>query len=128
MSFDVYLQGFRDGHESAGGGERMRHVLEPFVSQAESDGEFFAVEYGDGSADVYLSADHMMANHIVGEDPWQLLVEGAAAAGWVILPVGCPTCITDEAHRVHLPDGLPQEAVLVTTGAALVSVIRTSGL
>jgi len=126
MSFDVHFQGFRDGEASAGGGELVRRALEPFMRRSESADGFLAVEYGDGSADVYLSADRMMANHVVGDDPWQLLVASAATAGWVILPAGCPTCITDEAQRAHLPDGIDEEVVLVTDGTSLVSVFRAS--
>lgn len=58
----------------------------------------------------------MMANHIAGEQPWDLLVEGARAAGWVVMPVGCPVLITCESDRAHLPDSLGVEAVLVLTG------------
>src|ERR687894_1987712 len=127
MSWDVYFQGFRDGDASVGGGDVMRRILEPFVIHSEPDQAFLEVQYGDGTADVHLSTNHMTANHIEGHDPWQLLVEGATAAGWVILPVGCPTCITDEAQRAHLPDFLGDEAVLVTSGDMVVSVIESSG-
>jgi hypothetical protein len=92
----------------------------------EPEHHFALVEYGDGSADVYLDGDSMMANRISGEQPWELLVEGARAADWVILPVGCPTCITDEAQRVHLPKGLDEDVVLVSTGDELLQVIRSS--
>lgn len=67
-----------------------------------------------------------MANHISRERPWELLVRGAQAAGWVILPVGCPTCITDEAQRDHLPEGLDADVVMVKTGEDLLRVIRSS--
>ena len=127
MSFDVYFQGFGGGDAAAGGGDIMRSVLEPFAVRSESDGDFLLVKRGDGWADVYLSADSAMANHVSGTEPWQLLVEGATAAGWVILPVGCPTCITDEAQRAHLPDGLDDEVVLVVSGDDLLAVIQGVG-
>lgn len=104
----------------------MRRVLAPHTIHAAPDRTFVAVEYGDGSADVYLSDHHMMVTRVSGEDPWQLLVEGAVAAGWGILPLGCPTCITDEAQRPHLPEGLGDGAVSVSSGAELVAVIRGS--
>jgi hypothetical protein len=84
------------------------------------------IEHGDGTADVYLDDDGMMANHIAGDGPWDLLVEGARAAGWVILPVGCATGITDEAQRSHLPAGLDEDVVLVATGADLLRAIQSS--
>jgi hypothetical protein len=126
MSFDVYFQRFRDGDAGSGGGDRMRQVLEPFIVRQESDGGLAQVEYGDGSADVYLDDDGMMANHISGEQPWELLVRGARAAGWVIVPVGCPTCLTDEAQRAHLPPELSDAVVLVGTGEELRRVILAS--
>jgi hypothetical protein len=125
VSFDVYFQRFRDGDAEPGGGERMRQVLGPFIARKEPEHSFLLVEYGDGSADVYLDADGMMANHITGQKPWELLVEGARAAEWVIMPVGCPTCLTDEAQRAHLPEGLNDDVALVATGEELLQVIRS---
>jgi hypothetical protein len=125
VSFDVYFQRFRDGDAEPGGGEPMRQVLDPFIVREEPEHSFLLVEYGDGSADLYLDGDHMMANHITGKKPWELLVEGAQAAGWVIMPVGCPTCLTDESQRIHLPEGLNKDVALVATGEELLQVIRS---
>jgi hypothetical protein len=125
MSFDVFFQRFLDGEADTGGGERMRQVLEPFIVREEPEHQFALVEYGDGSADVYLDDDGMTATHVSGERPWDLLVQGAQAAGWVILPVGCPTCITDDRQRTHLPHGL-DDVTLVDSGEALLRVIRSS--
>lgn len=126
MSFDVYFQRFQDGDAGEGGGEEMRQVLAAHIVRERPDHNFALIEFGDGSADVYLSASEMMASHVSGDDPWDLLVTGAREAQWVILPVGCPTCITDEAQRAHLPEGLAEEVVLVTTGAELLAVIRSA--
>jgi hypothetical protein len=116
VSFDVYFQRFVHGH-----------VLQPFIVREEPEHHFALVKVGDGTADVYLDGDDMMANRISGERPWDLLVvEGARAAGWVILPVGCPTCITDEAQREHLPEGLDEDVALVATGEELLRVIHFS--
>ncbi|MCW2856161.1 MAG: hypothetical protein JWR52_1776 [Marmoricola sp.] len=126
MSFDVFFQGFVGGEPIAGGGERMREVLAPYIVREEPEHNFALIEFGDGSADVYLDDNDMMANHIVGEMPWDLLVEGARAARWVILPIGFATCITDEAHRADLPEGLAEDVALVATGPDLLRVIRAS--
>jgi hypothetical protein len=67
----------------------------------------------------------MMANHFTGQKPWDLLVEGARSAEWAIMPVGCPTCLTDQAQRIHLPEGLKEDVALVATGEELVRVIRS---
>jgi hypothetical protein len=124
VSFDVYFQRFHGGSAVPGGGEAMRRVLEPYVTRADPARSFTFVEYGDGSADVYLGEDDMMVNHVVGEQPWQLLVEGARAAGWVIMPADGPTCITDDAQRPHLPEDVADRVVLVASGAELLRAIR----
>ena len=111
---------------SLGGGDEMRRILEPFIVREEPEHNFALVEYESGSADVYLNDDDMVANHISGEQPWQLLVDGARAADWVIMPVGCSTCITDESQRAHLPEGLDKDVALVSTGDELLRVIRSS--
>lgn len=104
----------------------MRSVLGPHIAREEPETSFAHVVFGDGTADVYLSGDSMLANHVAGEQPWDLLVEGAKAAGWAIMPVGCPVLITDESDRVHLPDGLAEDAVRVLTGADILRLISES--
>jgi hypothetical protein len=126
MSFDVHFQRFRAGEACPGGGDAMRRVLAPFTQAEEPEHEFLRVEYGDGGADLFLDDDGMMANHVDGLRTWDLLVEGARAAGWVIFPTGCPTCITDEKQRSHLPEGLDEQVVLVRTGADLLGAIKSS--
>ena len=126
MSFDVFFQRFKNGDADEGGGEAMRRVLAPHIVREGPEHDFALIEFGNGSADVYLGASDMMANHVSGDSPWDLLVDGAMAAQWVILPVGCPTCITDEAQRAHLPAGLDEDVVLVKTGADLLAVIRSA--
>ena len=73
MSFDVFFQGFLAGESSERGGAQMREVLAPHIS--EEDGAFLRVRVGDGEADIYLHDGGMMANHIEGRDPWDLLVQ-----------------------------------------------------
>jgi hypothetical protein len=112
VSFDVFFQRFAGGESVPGGGDRMFEVLRLFIVGEDLEHHFALIEFGDGSTDVYLDDDHMMANHISGQDPLELLVQGARTAGWVILPVGCATCITDEAQRRHLPEGTGEDVAL----------------
>lgn len=126
MSFDVFFQGFRHGDTETGGGHLMREVLQPYIAREEPEHRFVLVRTSDGEADVYLGEDGMMANHVQGDQAWDLLVDGARSAGWVILPVGCATCITDESQREHLPEGLDDEVALVRSGAELTAVIRST--
>jgi hypothetical protein len=126
MSFDVFFQGFENGDAKDGGGVEMRQVLAAHIVREEPEHNFALIETGDGSADVYLGTSSMLANYIGGDEIWDLLVDGATAARWVILPVGCPTCITDESQRSHLPEDLGQDVVLVRTGAELSAVIQSA--
>jgi hypothetical protein len=126
VSFDVFFQGFIGAESLAGGGDLVRAVLQPFVTREEPEHHFMFVETGDGTADVYLHNDGMLANHISGDDPWDLLVQGARAAGWVIMPVGCPVCLTDEGQRSDLPESLQQEVVLVSSGMELLQAVRSA--
>lgn len=64
MSFDVYFQRFRDGDAEPGGAERMRQVLLPFIVREEPEHHYALVKYGEGSVDVYLDGDGMMANNV----------------------------------------------------------------
>ncbi len=59
----------------------MRSVLAPHVAREEPEKSFAHIVIGDGAADVYLSDGRMLANHIVGEQPWDLLVAGAKLPG-----------------------------------------------
>lgn len=101
----------------------MREVLAPHVTK--KSGSFVHVRVGDGEADIYLGDDGMMANHVSGQDPLDLLVKGARAADWVILPPDCPTCLTGSGQREELPEGLSDDVVVVETGADLRAVIES---
>jgi hypothetical protein len=126
MSFDVFFQRFAHGDSVPGGGAEMRAAVAPYVVMDDPAHEFVRIAVGDGEADLYLSDDDMMANHVSGADPWEVLVAGARDAGWVIMPVDCPTCLTAESQREHLPEDLVGEVVVVATGADLARAIAWS--
>lgn len=67
----------------------------------------------------------MMANRISGRDPWDLLLRGAQAANWVIMPLDCPTCLTQPGQREELPEELQDDVVVVETAADLRAVIES---
>jgi hypothetical protein len=54
-----------------------------------------------------------------------LLVLGARAANWVIIPVGCPTCLTLPGQMEELPEALDKDVVVIETGADLRAVIES---
>lgn len=102
----------------------MAAVLAPHVTSRE--GDLRRIRYGDGEADIYLSDDGMLANHVTGRDPWALLVRRAQAANWVILLVDCPTWVTSPGQRAELPEGLDSDVVVIETGDELLAVIEAS--
>lgn len=103
----------------------MRTALAPHVTQ--EDDSFLHVRFGDGEADLYLQHDGMMANHVSGRDPWDLLVKAAQDADWVIMPMDRPTCLTRPSQRKELPEALADnDVVLIDTGADLLRVIESS--
>jgi hypothetical protein len=121
MSYDVFFQGFLAGEASGLGGAQMREVMAPHVISQE--GAQVRIRFGDGEADLYLSEDGMMANHISGHDPWQLLVAGARAANWVILPLEGPVGLTAPGQREELPDELTDHVVFIESGPDLLELI-----
>lgn len=65
----------------------------------------------------------MTVNHVTGSDPWDLLVKGAQAANWVILPLDCPICLTGPGQREELPEELGDDIEYVDSGAELLAIL-----
>ena len=85
----MFLQRFGDSPGDSGAGLR---VLEPLLVSPPSDG-YGLVRTADGDADVYgLGTDSLMFTHASCRQVWQVMVDVAHAAGYAIMPVGCPTC------------------------------------
>jgi hypothetical protein len=123
VAFDVFFQGFIAGKSSERGGAEMRQVLAPPVTKR--SGSSLRVRVGDGEADLYLDDDGMMANHSSGRDPWDLLLRGAQAASWVIMPLDCPTCLTQPGQRDEFPEELHDNVVGLETAADVRAVIES---
>jgi hypothetical protein len=51
----------------------MRAVLAPYVTA--DAGSHLHVQIDDGEADVYLECDGTMANHISGQNTWDVLLK-----------------------------------------------------
>jgi len=114
MSFDVFFQGYEAGEPTNTGKAAMMALLGPLVR--ERDFGFVQIHTSDGQADVYIDDGGMMVNHVAGSEAWEIMVEGAKAANWVIMPVGCPTYLTREEQRAELPPELADDVVLVESG------------
>lgn len=125
MSYDIFFQGFKRGDATAGGGDAVRRMLAPHVTESEPEHSFLRIEVEDGGADVYLSDDHMMVNHAGGTATWDLLVLAAGAADWTILLPDGPPVLTNENQRAELPAELAEGAVVISGGAELLEVIAS---
>jgi hypothetical protein len=126
VSFDIFLQSFKDGEAAPGKPEAARQALEPYLAGAPGEG-CALVRTADGEADVYgVGSDHLMFNHAGGEVIWQVVVDVAKAADWVIMPVGCHVCVMREDMISELPVELRDNAVVINSGAELQDAIARS--
>src|SRR3954466_5734477 len=119
MSFDIHLQRFASGDAGRGGGDVAALTLSPLLEAPPVDG-FARLSTGDGSADVYgIGSDHLMIGNASGHEVFDVIVAVAAAAEYVVMPVGCPTCLVDAAMTADLPPELRTEGevVVVASGA-----------
>jgi hypothetical protein len=124
VGFDIFLQGFAGGDACTAGSAAAERVLTPFVL-GEADEAFARLQTDDGGAEVYgLGSDSLLVSRPTGQRVFGLLVEAASVAGWAIMPVGCATCVTDDAVIKELPDELRDDVVLVRSGDDLMDVIE----
>jgi hypothetical protein len=126
VSFDVFLQAFRDGDSAPADADAVRDVLAPYVSESDQSG-FARLVTPDGGADLYgydSLGSGFVVNHIRGDDTWEALVRAAKVSGLAILPIGCPTCVTSGSTIADLPEDLASDVRLVETGAELRSVVE----
>jgi hypothetical protein len=123
VSFDLFVQGFHDGNARDADRDALRVALAPYVVSGTSGATLRAAA---STAEIYGLEDlarGFMVTHVDGGEIFDVLVDVAAACDLVILPVGVSTAITREEQRVHLPDELRDEAVLVRSGAELRALI-----
>lgn len=67
VSHDVFFKGSLPASQQVPVAQRVREVVTPYVIA--EDEWSLTVRPGDGEADLCLSDDSMMANHISGSDP-----------------------------------------------------------
>ena len=116
MSFDIFLQAFENGAAARRNGAEVRRLL---LGERQPSGEVYGVPE-EGAA-----VEGLMFSH-VPPGGFDLLVEVARVADLVVMPVGCPVCLIDEAQREHLPPELAAAGVrVVTTGDELRRVVES---
>lgn len=126
VGLEIFVQRFRHGDGCDADASAVLAALEPYLDHS---GRSPRLRVGDADGELYgledLASGFMVA-HAGGAAILGALVAVARACDLVILPVGCPTAITDERQRSHLPAELADEAVLVTSGEALQRLIETA--
>jgi len=138
MSFDVYLQCFRNGEPTHFKRELFEAIFLPhskYVDAYRKDPSFLGVDYPDGSgSDIYCGHDtdisHLTFNHGGGEALFQAMYELAKQTRSVIYWPGDTPCavVTEETTRNDLPEGFPDRdiAPVVYSGTDIIKVIETS--
>jgi hypothetical protein len=126
MSPDIFLQSFSNGGAGGGDPEAALRVLEPYLTAADDADGRVRVRTDDGEADVYGLGDGLMVNHASGQLIWQVLVDVSAASDYAIMPIGHPVCVTRKEMIDQLPPELRDAAVVIGSGADLISVMTDS--
>jgi hypothetical protein len=128
MSFDMFVQRFRDEKVLPLDPIAFHAVFGSYVDRVGPEFSFFHLRTPDGGeADIYARMqpdfDGMTITRFSAGQVLDLVVEFARAVDAVIMPVGCPTCVIDEAQISHLPEPLRADARLVTNGADVEAAI-----
>jgi len=125
MSFDIFLRSFSAGESSSVDASAVKSVLDAHV--AATDDGWARIQTTDGGAELFgydTLEDGFMITHTVGSAIWDLLVTVASIQPLAITPVGCPTCVTDRSMLVDLPPEIAGGALVISTGAELLQVIK----
>lgn len=125
MSFDVYAQRFVRGEPAEVENGVLAELLAPHLMRVESESDFAELYFDDGTADFYGIAEPsrgFMVNHVSGQLAWELLARMASAGDMALMAPGVRTMIFCEEARQHLPEGLAEDAVVLSSGA---DILRT---
>jgi hypothetical protein len=137
MSFDVYLQCFRNGERAYFNRDIFEAIFLPdskYVDAYRKDPSFLRVDYPDGSgSDIYCGHDadinHLTFNHGGGTTLFQAMFELAVQTRSVIYWPGETPCavVTEEITRSDLPKDFPDRdiAPAVRSGDDIIKLIET---
>ena len=124
MSYDIFLQAFGDGDVVDGDGDAVLRVVAPLI--AERDGGWARLVTADGDGEVSgleRPAHGLTFRRCVGRDIWEVVFEVARAGGFVVVPVGRPTCVPRGISAEGLPEALGEHVVSVGSGADILRVV-----
>jgi hypothetical protein len=133
MSFDIFLQCFRDKAPATFERSNFEDVFGAYIVSRESNPGFVGVKFPDGShADVYISEleniDGLMVNHCGGDAFFQALYQLAdRTKSSIYWPGSAPSSVvTDDATVLHLPEGFAENfgTTVVKDGAGIIGAIQ----
>jgi hypothetical protein len=125
VSFEVYLQRFKDERAASADETVVRRLLEPvMVNRADAWAD---IETVDGGAEVYGINDlrtGVSFKHLSGDAIWDLLYDLASRAGFAVMALGRPTCVCAPELVDDLPPELRHSTSVVFSGQQILDVIR----
>jgi hypothetical protein len=124
VSFDVFLQGFRQGDAANADEEKLAGLLQ--LGLVETPTGLPELRFDDGDASIYGLEDlasGFMVNHVSGRQVWDALVAVVRAADLAIMPVGYAVAVPSETMLSDLPEELRRDAVVVASGDDLLREI-----
>lgn len=128
MSFEVFLQGFEPCADGRRAAEPVLRILEPLVSDR-GDG-WCTITTADRETTTVYGIDRagsgLMFSRPSGSDVWDVMFDIARAARFVVMPLGCGTCLADDSIRASLPEDIPQPVTLVRSGADILRIVTSS--
>lgn len=124
VSFDIFVESF--GTPPRADTSAVRRYLEPLLDAPNH------IVITDGESELYgLENDPvtgLMFTHTSGKAMGDVIYQAAVLGGWVVYPVGCPVCITNEAQASSLiPELVAKYGYrLARSGADIWDVIATA--
>lgn len=127
MALDIHMIPFEGGDSGVVDREVGDEILDGLATDREES--FLRIVTDDGDAEVYGVDDPstgLMITHAAGRTVWDVIYLLAKRAGYTVLPVGCPMCITDEEQRSDLPESIPQPVIVISSGADLLDAVENA--
>lgn len=128
MSYDVFLQRFRDGEPEAVDSPDAWSILEGAWDSPPDEFDFSRVSREGDEGDLYAvqigqPIDSLMFNH-AGRGVYHLMFDVAVAGEMAIIPPDVGPFVVREEQLQHLPADLRATAVVIRSGEELVRAME----
>jgi hypothetical protein len=128
VSYDVFLQRFRDGEVALVESPEVWSILEEAWDAPPDKFDYCRVSRGADEGDLYAvpigtPIDSLMFNH-AGRAIYHLMFDVAVAGDMTIMPLDVGPFIVREDQLEHLPAELRSSAIVIRSGVELVRAIE----